>query len=103
MGDRPICEVEGCNRAVMSRGNGRYYKLCYKHHREKYGMSNNNAESRRKSKLRNEDCLLCGWKGPCDLHRLRMGKGGGKYTKGNTATLCPNCHRLLHIGQMSIK
>jgi len=48
-------------------------------------------------------CALCGWKGPCDLHRIVFGKDGGAYVKGNVLEVCPNCHRLIHAGQLKIE
>jgi len=38
-------------------------------------------------------CIICGWKGRCDKHRI---KKGGEYIPSNVIILCPNCHRLAH-------
>lgn len=38
-----------------------------------------------------------------DVHRIKPGKEGGKYTKGNTVTVCANCHRKIHSGTIEIK
>ena len=98
MSNKVQCSVEGCTRLVMSKGNGYYSGFCTKHHKEKYGMPYD-----RKAELRDEGCMLCGWIGPCDLHRLKTARDNGKYTKGNVVTVCPNCHRLLHRGLLLIK
>lgn len=56
------------------------------------------ARSGTKEKLSREanKCVICGWVGPCDLHRIIHGKDGGKYTAKNICIICPNCHRLEH-------
>lgn len=63
-------------------------------------MPNGNGE-RQKLAVREvpcNKCTVCAWEGPCDLHRIKMGKDGGKYTVSNVISLCPNCHRLFHLG-----
>ena len=88
---RDICCVDGCNNYTSSKGriNGKTYysKYCSKH------RAANKLD--RKCNKRNE-CVLCGWKGPCDLHRIKFGRDGGRYIKGNIIVICPNCHRLIH-------
>ena len=93
---RRICVIEGCTNRRMSKGNGRLLKLCAKHHREKYGMFHGNSLRKRKRKILNNKCALCGWEGPCDRHRIKAGENGGEYVADNVTVLCPNCHRLLH-------
>lgn len=60
-----------------------------------------------KQKLRNKlsqfGCSICGWnEASCDLHRIICGKDGGKYKTSNLIVLCPNCHRLVHFGKISL-
>jgi len=44
-------------------------------------------------------CMRCGWSdGPCDCHHLAARSEGGTNTIENGVILCPNCHRLVHIG-----
>lgn len=50
----------------------------------------------------NNKCELCGWEGVCDRHRKISGKNGGKYTKDNVIVVCPNCHRMIHLGVIKI-
>jgi len=52
-----------------------------------------------KSRIPNKSCQFCGWdKAFCDRHRIVEGKNGGVYSKENVVSLCPNCHRLIHLG-----
>jgi len=44
-------------------------------------------------------CVICGWTGPCDKHRLEKKNG---YIVLNVVSLCPNCHRLLHRGLLEV-
>jgi predicted HNH restriction endonuclease len=37
-----------------------------------------------------------------DVHRIKPGAEGGKYLKLNCVTLCANCHRLTHSGELTI-
>lgn len=43
-------------------------------------------------------CRIC--KNPAyevlDVHRIKPGTEGGKYTYANVVALCANCHRLVH-------
>ena len=106
--ERPKCSIKDCNNLAMKReakrGN-KFFSLCSSHHKKKYKQSS--SYDRKKGLNRwdfpNDKCILCQWEGPCDRHRILMGKDGGKYVKGNVIILCPNCHRLLHQGTLSIK
>jgi hypothetical protein len=97
---RPTCNVKGCANLAAKDGNGTglFRKVCDRHHRLALGMMLNRPNSR--EKFITKVCALCGWEGPCDKHRLIAGKGGGRYVKGNVVSLCPNCHRLVHRGQI---
>jgi len=97
------CNINGCDNVSMLDSRGKRRKLCTKHHRAKYKIPNLSGKDRIKSKFVNTECTLCGLTGPCDRHRVIMGKDGGKYIKGNVIILCPNCHRLLHLGKLEIK
>ncbi|HEC64908.1 MAG TPA: hypothetical protein ENI23_06435 [bacterium] len=112
--DKPKCKIDKCNNNAMfarinKKGERKYKKLCYGHHRKKYRMSPN-SKIRKNGSFTSEyydidttKCSLCGWdKAPCDRHRIEMGMNGGKYIKGNMLSLCPNCHKLVHLG-LSIK
>jgi hypothetical protein len=37
-----------------------------------------------------------------DLHRIKYGEHGGKYTDYNTVTVCALCHRKIHAGIINI-
>ncbi len=55
-------------------------------------------------KINRTSCMICGWnKTTCDVHRIIFGCNGGKYIEGNLASLCPNCHRLVHRGLLILK
>lgn len=38
-----------------------------------------------------------------DLHRIKPGSQGGKYRPGNTVTVCPLHHRMIHAGNIIVK
>lgn len=96
---RPTCEVKGCANLVASDGNGKglFRKVCETHHRLNLGMKRYTGF---RDRFLARVCVLCGWEGPCDKHRLIAGRDGGKYVKGNVVSLCPNCHRLAHRGSI---
>ena len=48
----------------------------------------------------NHQCSVCGWVGPCDRHRVISGRDGGEYIEANVQILCPNCHKLKHLGRL---
>jgi hypothetical protein len=37
-----------------------------------------------------------------DVHRIVPGSDGGTYTEFNSLTVCANCHRRIHCGDISI-
>lgn len=94
---RKICEIEGCGKPAAQKGivNGkqRYRRLCSGHWRSKKGWRSVHKAVGK--------CNVCGWIGPCDAHRIVGGKDGGTYSKGNVISLCPNCHRMAHIGRLA--
>jgi len=105
---RKICRIEGCNNLGRwsKRIRNKIYRasLCDKHHTKRYGMERSPA-SRRKSKEKFKDrgldtkCMICGWEGPCDVHRKDP---IGTYNMENMMSSCPNCHRLIHRGLLTI-
>ena len=90
------CTMEGCGNLRMANGQGGRGPLCTKHH--KHNMLYANSSDKRRKRLANDSCTVCGWnQTPCDRHRLLTGKNGGKYISVNIMVLCPNHHRLLHL------
>jgi hypothetical protein len=49
-------------------------------------------------------CRICGEEDYAllDVHRILEGKNGGKYLRYNSVSLCANCHRRVHDGQIVI-
>ncbi len=118
MKKRPICIIKKCGNLVAKHykrkdGSWVYRKLCCPHHRRKYNMSRKPTDFLKQKEysrygevadMDHSECSLCGWdKAECDRHRMKFGCDGGKYTLGNTISVCPNCHRLIHRGKLKIK
>lgn len=90
------CEYkDGCNNLArinqVINNQVKRAKLCEKHHRLKHPRTNKFW----RSKSNFVKCDICKWEGPCDGHRINT---GGKYIKENIVSICPNCHRLVHLG-----
>ena len=101
--NKPKCTTDGCNNnAELSKRTilkDYYAKLCSSHKRKKYGMPSKYKKDKIAwRKFKKDTCSNCGWKGPCDAHRIIHGSQGGRYVKGNILEICPNCHRLHHRG-----
>jgi hypothetical protein len=49
-------------------------------------------------------CALCGENNYnlLDAHRIIPGKNNGRYTEGNTLSLCVKCHRKVHSGEIEL-
>jgi len=48
-------------------------------------------------------CVSCGWdKDECDVHHIRGRKIENPHAHSNLILLCPNCHRLVHKGKLSL-
>ncbi len=97
---RKKCFIEKCKNVATSRGTNKrgkhkYGKFCSTHKKRKTGYC--------RESILAVKCSICNWDGPCDRHRILHGSEGGRYTKGNVMILCPNCHRLLHLGKLSLK
>lgn len=103
------CSVEGCGNLgeVHKIINHKVYrrKYCSKHKRQHYGMplSYNKPKLKAKDAFRKrgmcDKCMICGWEGPCDVHRKEP---QGSYNMKNMMASCPNCHRLIHRGLLEI-
>ncbi len=113
MENRPKCSIGGCNNLAVKRGRLKnnsisFRKFCDRHRRERYNSPRAlGVEGRRRLRKKllfpNKKCIICDWEGPCDRHRIIFGQNGGKYIKGNVVIVCPNCHRLIHLGKLNIK
>jgi hypothetical protein len=96
------CSFDGCNRKTRNkgsyRGKTRYDHLCEKHHRMRSDLGGENVYYWRKTEQ--SKCENCGWdKATCDRHRKIPSKG---YTQDNITILCPNCHRLVTFGLLTL-
>ena len=48
-------------------------------------------------------CEVCGWdKATCDQHHIIPRSQGGNNQKENLIDACPNCHRMIHAGLLSL-
>lgn len=49
-------------------------------------------------------CFFCGEPNPdlLDCHRIVPGEQGGRYEWANTLTVCSNCHRRIHSGDIVV-
>ena len=100
--ERRICAFKNCSKLTRNKGfyegQTRYDKWCELHHRLR--LKNNPIFTREfiaKQTIDNSKCEQCGWdKATCDRHRIEKNKG---YAVENVKVLCPNCHRLAHLGQ----
>ncbi len=46
-------------------------------------------------------CSRCGWdEGVCDIHHINPKNNGGTDDHTNLTYICPNCHRLAHMGKI---
>lgn len=91
------CRVEGCEKLTRNKGfykgKIRYGSTCQKHHGYK-------GDLKEKMSIENKVCEICGWdKSYCDRHRVKPELG---YTVSNVKVLCPNCHRLVTVGLLSV-
>jgi hypothetical protein len=94
--ERPTCQEEGCGRRARNKGlykgKRRYGRFCEQHHK---GVSTR-WRFDQEEQIDNTSCSRCGWdRAPCDRHRVDPTKG---YVRENVKVLCPNCHRLEHLG-----
>ena len=104
--DRPKCSIEGCKNLakkncltwIDAKGN-----KCVRKGNPYLPMCNSHTDQR---VYGTDKCILCGWnKARCDKHRLKVISKSGKrpgYYKANVISLCPNCHRLVHLGFVTL-
>jgi hypothetical protein len=104
--ERRTCDYPDCTRLTrnkgFARGKGglkrRYDRFCGWHHRKADGTTP--SPYFLKNQLPNKTCEKCGWdQASCDRHRKVRDRG---YTRENVIILCPNCHRLAHLGLLEI-
>src|ERR1051325_7049109 len=100
---RRKCAAEGCMKLGRNKGwhhgSKRYGKFCQFHHRS--SPENGIPYYKEKQEIDNSVCSNCGWnEAPCDRHRIRKEAG---YTQLNVVVLCPNCHRLAHLGLLKFE
>lgn len=102
---RKKCSIEGCNNLgewyALKRGRVYRRKLCSNHRFKLLRMTTKQGKLSYAREIFKKDkckiCEYCNWEGPCDVHRPISGKEGGKYTKDNMRSICPNCHRLINL------
>lgn len=58
--------------------------------------------NKKHKKLSDGSCCFCGEDDYdlLDLHRIKPGSEGGRYTEHNTLTVCATCHRKIHAGRI---
>lgn len=110
---RPICACGNPReiKMVLKSGKRSYRGVCNSCRVKRYGRYKGKLANKKRAfrgsvrKLRgsfnDRTCQVCGWVGPCDMHRIIHGKDGGGYNWDNVAVLCPNCHRLHHAGRLN--
>lgn len=96
--DRRKCEFPECKNFGRNKGyykgETRYDRFCEKHHRTR------NSYYSGKQSIENKKCSVCGWnKAGCDRHRIDPKRG---YLVENVISLCPNCHRLVGLGLLTV-
>lgn len=70
----------------------------------KIRKNNHPFGSKKLRKLIEGKCRLCGEENYnlLDVHRIKEGSDGGKYSYDNTITICVSCHRMHHAGEIKI-
>lgn len=102
MPERKTCMYLGCTKLGRHKGRTkggkqRWGRYCEKHH--KYKGHDIDIESH--PHYNGEFCQRCKWaEGPCDHHRKDNTKSYKE--KDNVVILCPNCHRLVTFGIITI-
>ena len=113
MDEWPICATPGCtyrakrhNAQRRKKGYPVYHKHCQScQAKRSYGVSAPRQLLRALMRQRwgSEACWRCGWnEDATDVHRVKPGADGGTYHVNNGIFLCPNCHRLITRGKISI-
>lgn len=71
-------------------------------HASKQVYANKGSWNKAMRRLFPDVCMRCGWcEASCDTHHIHPRSNGGQYTIDNGVILCPNCHRLAHLGSLS--
>jgi len=102
---RSECLIEGCTKLQRNKGRGKtgdtvYCKLCNVHHRKLFNIKDVSELRLPYKKIKNDKCTRCGWsEASCDRHRKKPELG---YVPENVVVLCPNCHRLVSFGIITI-
>ena len=67
-------------------------------------MRKNKLINKKETKLGAKKCYFCEEDNYCslDVHRIKEGQHGGRYTQDNTIVCCVNCHRKIHDGKIQI-
>jgi hypothetical protein len=89
--ERRKCEVAGCENVAVSKGGGRYRRVCGKHRRAtayRLERARNRPTWRGRVSLVGERCERCGEEGGLERHRI---KGSGGYRRGDIEILCVEC------------
>lgn len=50
-----------------------------------------------------KSCTICKTEAYCDWHHIQSKSRGGTNAKYNLVELCPNCHRLVHKGELIVE
>lgn len=70
---------------------------------EDYEYRDKSSVIKRAKEIRGDACELCGWdKATVDGHHIIEQKNGGKHVLDNIKLVCPNCHRLAHLGLVKL-
>ncbi len=98
--NKKTCQIMGCDNVARNKGSNTkgiiYGNKCSKHHRQSSKLNSKD----KKRHFDNKKCEECGWnKAFCDRHRIKKEVG---YRKGNVVILCPNCHRLITLGLLTL-
>ena len=79
-----------------------YRATCHRCHTERYDMPLNPVDRKRReyTRYKKNTCEECGFipKHPCQLDCHHKDGNHENNEEGNIATLCANCHRLVHFG-----
>lgn len=70
----------------------------------KTNLLKNRSIDKKIKKLSDASCRICGESNVSvlDVHRIKPGEDGGKYSEFNSITLCANCHRKVHSKEIKI-
>jgi len=84
-----------CGKPAYIKGNGKlavWCKDCY--------LAKNKRLGRLNTKYLNLPCVICGWSIACDTHHKDGNHKNNAFT--NLIVLCPNHHRLIELGLLSL-